>query len=365
MNYYEELAVPPQASTEEIREAYRQLARLLHPDRSQDERSRRLAETQMKRLNAMVEVLTHPEKRQQYDAGLLRENPALVRMQYKVAPSRWRFRLLLDRLGDYRHPNNAWVVACSVVLLALFWAFRDNAAYSKKGVETLVSEEPEPPALVKERSRPSPQPAKALEYLEGQVYYWRRQSEQLRGERDAASVQVSRLENTVAELMSKAAAATAAPACAQHPQSAPPFEAKMIEPVRGPPVLPRSTRQSLAGAWHYVRPPVSGNPQENLYPPEFIEAVIVEEAGSLRGRYRARYRIPDRTISPNVVFEFSGKASAESATVPWAGPGGAKGEVRFRLLSDNQLEVAWTASELGAIQGLGSGSATLVRRVQP
>jgi curved DNA-binding protein CbpA len=341
------------------------LARLLHPDRSQDERSRRLAETQMKRLNAIAEVLTNPEKRQQYDAGLLRENPALVRVPEKVAPSRRRFQLLLYRLGDYRHPNNAWVVACTTVLLALFWAFRDSASYSKKAVEPLVSEQPAPPGMEKERSRPPAQPTKALEYLEGQVYYWRRQAEQLRGERDAASVQVSRLENTVSELMSKAAAATAGAACAQSPESIPPVEAKMIEPVRGPPVLSHSTGRSLAGAWHYVRPRVARSPQENLYSPEFIEAVIAEEAGTLRGRYRARYRIPDRAISPNVVFEFRGKANSDSAFVPWAGPGGAKGEVRLRLLSANQLEVAWTASELGTTQGLGSGSATLVRRFEP
>jgi curved DNA-binding protein CbpA len=44
MNYYEELGLKPSASAEEIRQAYRELARLLHPDQHQEEGLRRAAE---------------------------------------------------------------------------------------------------------------------------------------------------------------------------------------------------------------------------------------------------------------------------------------------------------------------------------
>jgi len=37
MNYYEELGLRPSASAEEIRQAYRELARLLPPDQQREE----------------------------------------------------------------------------------------------------------------------------------------------------------------------------------------------------------------------------------------------------------------------------------------------------------------------------------------
>lgn len=67
MDYYEELGLSRSASAEEIRQAYKNLARLLHPDQHQDENLRRVAECQMKRLNALVAVLTDPALRKQYD----------------------------------------------------------------------------------------------------------------------------------------------------------------------------------------------------------------------------------------------------------------------------------------------------------
>jgi len=70
MNYYEELGIEPSATEEEIARAHRRLARLMHPDQHVDDDVKKLAETQMRRLNAIVEVLTNPEKRQQYDGQL-------------------------------------------------------------------------------------------------------------------------------------------------------------------------------------------------------------------------------------------------------------------------------------------------------
>ncbi|MCU1235096.1 MAG: curved DNA-binding protein, partial [Candidatus Solibacter sp.] len=67
MTHYEELGLPAGASREEIRRAYKHLVRLLHPDQCPEENTRRLADLQMKRLNAIRSVLMDPESRAAYD----------------------------------------------------------------------------------------------------------------------------------------------------------------------------------------------------------------------------------------------------------------------------------------------------------
>ena len=70
MTYYDELHLLPSASAEQIRQAYRNLARMLHPDRQQDPPLRSLAECQMKRLNEIASILLDPDRRRQYDERL-------------------------------------------------------------------------------------------------------------------------------------------------------------------------------------------------------------------------------------------------------------------------------------------------------
>lgn len=118
---------------------------------------------------------------------------------------------------------------------------------------------------------------------------------------------------------------------------------------------------ALAGAWLYVprRFPAAGR---LLYPPEFIELFIAGDDGTLRGRYRARYKVEDRAISPDVLFSFEGPAVA--STLPWSGAGDASGDVSLRLLSPNTLEVSWKATRMGPALGLASGTAILTRRIE-
>ena len=70
MDYYEELGIHPDATTGEIREAYKLAARLVHPDKQLDPRLKKLAECQMKRLSDVVAVLVDPGERARYDARL-------------------------------------------------------------------------------------------------------------------------------------------------------------------------------------------------------------------------------------------------------------------------------------------------------
>jgi len=77
MNHYEELAVAQDASEAEIHQAYRALARLLHPDNQADPKLKSAAERQMVRLNEILTTLVDKHKRRQYDASLIGHKLAL------------------------------------------------------------------------------------------------------------------------------------------------------------------------------------------------------------------------------------------------------------------------------------------------
>jgi molecular chaperone DnaJ len=64
-NLYETLGVAKNASQDEIKKAYRKLARQYHPDRNPNDAS---AEAKFKEVQTAYDVLSEPEKRKQYDS---------------------------------------------------------------------------------------------------------------------------------------------------------------------------------------------------------------------------------------------------------------------------------------------------------
>lgn len=71
-DYYETLGVPRQADAEEIRKAYRKLARKHHPDLNPGDKS---SEERFKNVQEAYDILSDPKKRQMYDQfGFYSEN---------------------------------------------------------------------------------------------------------------------------------------------------------------------------------------------------------------------------------------------------------------------------------------------------
>src|SRR5260370_5964540 len=79
---YEVLGVKPDASAEEIRKAYRKLAKELHPDLNPGKPA---AEARFKAVTAAYDILSDAEKRGRYDRGEIDESGA-ERPRYSYRP---------------------------------------------------------------------------------------------------------------------------------------------------------------------------------------------------------------------------------------------------------------------------------------
>ena len=64
-DYYQILGIPQTAESQEIKEAYRQLAFKFHPDRNKEDP---VAAEKMKTVNEAYAVLSNPAKRREYDS---------------------------------------------------------------------------------------------------------------------------------------------------------------------------------------------------------------------------------------------------------------------------------------------------------
>ena len=95
-DYYKILGVGKNATDEEIKKAYRKLARKYHPDRNPGDKP---AEERFKQVSQAHDVLSDPDKRKEYDRGGVFANFARGR---RLRPVGVRRRLQRRRLR--RHP---------------------------------------------------------------------------------------------------------------------------------------------------------------------------------------------------------------------------------------------------------------------
>ncbi len=326
MSFYEDMGVRRGASAEEVREQYRVLVRLFHPDQFSDPVMKAAAEGQLRRFNEIEAVLTDPAKRRVYDFTLLQERSEAPIVIQAPPPARMERRIPWGSL--------AWGAAAMACAGAIVW----------------VSDHETPAAAVHEIHQPTYTEQGASAAARGED--WRARARVAVAERDQALREVARLRGSSLE-------ARAVPFASEHAGAAATMEAPAAIPVPAPiaPVESRKAENRFAGIWFYAR---RAGSDAKLYAPEFIETQISERDGQVRGRYRSRYRVTDRAISPSVNFEFSGQAAGNSAQLPFVRDDGARGEVRLRLLSDREMELAWTASN-STSPSLTSGTAVLTR----
>ena len=69
-NYYELLGINSNSSMEEIRDRYRYLVRVFHPDRFTTEKDKIQAENDLTKINVAYSVLSDPERRKKYDQDI-------------------------------------------------------------------------------------------------------------------------------------------------------------------------------------------------------------------------------------------------------------------------------------------------------
>ncbi|MGA2153551.1 MAG: DnaJ domain-containing protein [Bryobacteraceae bacterium] len=363
MNYYEELGIRQDAALEEIRQAYKVLARLLHPDGQPDARLKAMAECQMKRLNEILAILTDSQKRRLYDESL-RESPKAA-MEWAPPPpvpqAYWYYQVLHFGLRHW-----FWILIGLAVAGVGLWCIQQGAPEAAQVAPKHNEAVPDapgasgpstaapPPQSSGNAIKPAPPPPVSTAPREAPRPIVRQSAVG-----DAAAAEA----NPAEPVRSSPAKEPPAPnpiAIAEPPRVA--VEAPKVEPPRA---AFRASEASFAGNWFYA-PETGSKPDPNLYPATYVEFILADENGSLVGNYRAKYRIPDQAISPEVQFRVQGKsANAKSCKLAWTSDDGAQGEAELTLRSSNQMNVTWWTTVFGRRAALSSGVAVLIRQQAP
>ena len=353
MDFYEELGVPRFASRDEIRSAYRQRARLLHPDRYSNAELRAIAEAEMRRVNAIAGLLTDPQERLQYDHTLIGEGVAADKSREPIArsqPSRRRLNIGVA----------LWLLAGAVTGLACILAFRPDPA-SVPAVP-LVAASSVPTALAIPAQPDSIAGRVPLSPLEGKQRVGTQTSAvDIAGPKLPPSL--PRSETTGADKPLSPPAP--APAISDSRPAEPVVElhidaADTPAPLPPDEIRPAHRGAGLVGLWRYGR---SGQGQalSGSFEVQEVEVGITRQFGEIYGYYEGRYVVLQGRASAEVSFQFSGTTQNESARTTWSSTDGSRGEITLRMLSDDSLEVVWVASHLGRPGRVASGRITLAR----
>jgi len=366
MDYYEELGLQRNATVQEIRRAYKVLARLVHPDGQSNQSVRDMAERQMKRLNQILATLIDEKARREYDAGL--ENASHSLVPVAVADLRWqRIDPRMACLPGWLRPvarNWFWISLALVVIGVGTWYLAQVRA-DNRSPAAKVPVEDKASAVVARRmparqTKAARHPADARRARRIEAPPRARPADSkppapaktMPSPREASGEEVhvaaKPLENRARERIE-------VPVPAPPPVSPP----QAGNPAGAPAASPRIS--PFAGNWLYVPDPNEGN-RPGLYPAKFVELLLGEEHGRLHGTYRAEYRILDRAVSPDVAFELEGDVPPGiAAHLKWTAADGAKGDVDLALAGPNMMRITWWTTEFGRHAKLASGTSRLIR----
>jgi hypothetical protein len=319
LTHYDDLGLAAGASGEEIREAYLNLVRLLHPDLSSEPSLKRFSENQLKRVSRAYAVLSDPARRRRYDAqltGAAEDDPdEPVREERTVGRSRARAWITLG-----------WLICAFAGIVGIGWYESQQAG----DPPAQVSAAPNPPASTTSPAQPpastsdSPDKPADLDAVQSQLAA-------AQAERDRA------LEQTV-------------------------LQAKELDFLTGR-VLggrPAPGASRLSGVW--VLPVGKVPVVASAFTPESVDLILSAQQDSVEGRFRARYPGMGAPDPPMVRFYLEGKIQEDVANANWAGEDGSKGEIQLKLASDNALQLVWSTTQPGKQSGPDSGTLALVRK---
>ncbi len=375
MNYYEELGLAESASVEEIRQSYKSLVRLLHPDHQSEEPLRKVAELQLTRLNEIVAVLTDPLRREKYDASIhavVAKRPAEIEQEMPA----WkgiRFGRIRLRVGTIVW-SASLVVAAVVFSFALLY-FEHGAAVpvyegnSSQQTRPSPSSMPTaPPARERAAAHPgSERPAKpTVQVDKGDPPLVATEPSSPSAQRQYPPPASQLTATTALPPTSNNGVKTRPEEIRTNPNPPNPDRSQVEDPVSsplGPNVQNResASRGPWVGTWLYSKS--STNASGNLaYRPEYIEMIVKpQESGKISGRYLGRYQVPDQALSSEVRFAFEGAIGDGTTLLPWRSSDGAEGQVRMKIVSDGSVEVTWYTTRFGTSRKLASGTAVLRR----
>jgi hypothetical protein len=369
MNYYEELGVRQDAAIEEIRQAYRVLTRLLHPDGQSDVRLKAMAECQMRRLNEILAILTDSQKRRQYDASLYAGPKAALEWgapPVPAAPAYW-YRVAYFGLRHW-----FWILIGLVVAGVGLWYVQQGTPQAAAVGATSNAAAPGGSGSI-EPGGDAPPPQFPVTAIQPAATHATAAPPREATHPAAGPVAVADKPAAKPSPLAAARSSSAVESLPPAPPAPAPVAIAVAEPPRvvaaaklepaSPPA--KASETSFAGNWFYAPEPATKQ-DANLYPATYVEFELAEENGSLAGSYRAKYKIPDQAISPDVRFRVQGKSpNGKTCRLAWTSDDGARGEAELKLRSSNRMNVTWWTTVFGSRAALSSGMAELIRQQAP